>query len=278
MGSQDSSSTTSRTLAVAWIAEGDRSFGLLLAISSYYHPTHCLLLLCSQIFSLAMEKNPSGGMLYCDGCGGREFDADDDGFFYCRQCGCQNQEMVVTGCADEDIRGEGAPYSIFRHRARPHSDGAAPRDQILRPYEPRDFGARPCPDAETLVGGIRLRYVQGMQVMVQLQCESLVERFGVSPLICGIVPDIWLRYVALSRVFDDKWVKKVIAESKTSSKSNARDGQPGKFFVHAILSLSDTEPKKELAESCCFSLHLSSIHLWLQKGKNLPRKQRITPK
>lgn len=192
---------------------------------------------------MAMEKNPRGGgdVLYCDGCGGREFDADDDGFFYCRQCGCQNQEMVVTGCADEDIHGEAAPYSIFRHRARPHSDGAAHRDQILRPYEPRDFGARQCPDAETVVGGIRLRYVQGMQVMVQLQCESLVERFGVSPLICGIVPDIWLRYVALSRVFDDKWVEKVIAESK----SNSRDGQPGKFFVHAIVFLSGTELKTD---------------------------------
>ncbi|XP_029123413.2 TATA box-binding protein-associated factor RNA polymerase I subunit B [Elaeis guineensis] len=67
-----------------------------------------------------------------------------------------------------------------------------------------------------------------MQVMIQLQCEALVERFGVSPLICGIVGDIWLRYVALSRVFDEKWVEKVIAESEAAAaaSTNFQDGEP----------------------------------------------------
>ncbi|XP_008788694.2 TATA box-binding protein-associated factor RNA polymerase I subunit B [Phoenix dactylifera] len=221
----------------------------------------------SSPFSAAKrEPEAAGGGLYCDGCGGREFEAGDDGFFYCQQCGSQSQEVVATGCADEDILGDGsgtgAVYSLFHHRARKKSDApsAAPkisRDELLRsltqslsgsarkreeaepsaarPYgfddetsEPRDFGSGPWPDAETLAGGIRLRYVQGMQVMIQLQCEALVERFGVSPLICGIVGDIWLRYLAASRVFDEKWVEKVIAESEAAAaaSTNSRNGEP----------------------------------------------------
>ncbi|EHA8589380.1 hypothetical protein COCNU_scaffold009484G000020 [Cocos nucifera] len=71
-----------------------------------------------------------------------------------------------------------------------------------------------------------------MRVMIQLQCEALVERFGVSPLIYGIMGDIWLRYVALSRVFDEKWVEKVITESEAAAvgSTNSRDDEPGKLW------------------------------------------------
>ncbi|URD92580.1 RNA polymerase I-specific transcription initiation factor Rrn7 [Musa troglodytarum] len=197
--------------------------------------------------------------LFCDACGGVEFDSGDDGFYYCRLCGSQSQDVVDTGYAEEDVfgdaQGSGALYHIHRHRAQKHSqDPAAPaisKDDVLRslskslaagsggavkkeqekalpygfedePSEPRDFGAGPCLDAETLARGIRLRYVQGLQVILQLQCEALVEKFGVSPLICGLAGTIWLRFVASSMVFDEGWGQKVIAESEAAV-SQSRD-------------------------------------------------------
>nr|CAD1831073.1 unnamed protein product [Ananas comosus var. bracteatus] len=206
-------------------------------------------------------------VLHCDGCGASEFDGGDDGFYYCRHCGSQSQDVVDTGCADEDVVGDGsgrgALYSFFHHRSRPSTAAAAAatpsapklsREDLLRslarsvasmksddeegeerggkgegerPYafeeeegeEPRDFGAGPGPgaDAEAAGAAIRARYVQGMQVMLQRQCEALVEQFGVGPLICGLAGTIWLRYVAASQVLDEGWARKVITESKAAA-------------------------------------------------------------
>ncbi|KAF6159573.1 hypothetical protein GIB67_032344 [Kingdonia uniflora] len=47
-----------------------------------------------------------------------------------------------------------------------------------------------------------------------VQCEALVEKFQVSPLICGLSGVIWMRYVAASRVFDKDWADDSIAESE----------------------------------------------------------------
>ncbi|XP_020113039.1 TATA box-binding protein-associated factor RNA polymerase I subunit B isoform X2 [Ananas comosus] len=203
-------------------------------------------------------------VLHCDGCGASEFDGGDDGFYYCRHCGSQSQDVVDTGCADEDVVGDGsgrgALYSFFHHRSRPSAAAATPsapklsREDILRslarsvaslksgdeeeeerggkgegerPYafeeeegeEPRDFGAGPGlgADAEAAGAAIRARYVQGLQVMLQRQCEALVEQFGVGPLICGLAGTIWLRYVAASQVLDKGWARKVITESKAAA-------------------------------------------------------------
>ncbi|KAG5584484.1 hypothetical protein H5410_044918 [Solanum commersonii] len=43
---------------------------------------------------------------------------------------------------------------------------------------------------------IRLRYVMGLQTMIQMQCKTLVEKFNVSPLIVGLAGPIWLRLLA----------------------------------------------------------------------------------
>lgn len=257
-------------------------------------------------FSASMrETQAAGSGLYCDGCGGREFDAGDDGFFYCQQCGSQSQEVVATGCAVEDIVGDGSGagtlYSIFHHRAQPQSDAlsTAPKiskDELLRsltqslsganvkkedanltaaqpyrfegePSEPRDFGTKLWPDSETLASGIRLRYVQGLQVMLQLQCEALVERFGVSPLICGIVGDIWLRHVAISRVFDEKWVEKVIAESEAAAAAsmNSQDSKTGEW----------RKPSKHIKKKYIMEPHNSygrrAIYIWFRSlRKTIP--------
>lgn len=56
---------------------------------------------------------------------------------------------------------------------------------------------------EDYYGGIRLRYVMGLQRMIELQCEALVREFKVNPLICGLAGNIWLRFLAGTQVFND---------------------------------------------------------------------------
>lgn len=85
--------------------------------------------------------------------------------------------------------------------------------------EPRDFGSGSLSDREELVDVIRFRYVKGLQVMVQRQCEVLVERFGVSAYVVGIVGPVWLRYVAAMRVLEDDWPEKAIEESEVAAEA-----------------------------------------------------------
>ncbi|WOK98339.1 TATA box-binding protein-associated factor RNA polymerase I subunit B [Canna indica] len=221
--------------------------------------------------------------LYCDSCGGVDFDSGDDGFFYCRLCGSQSQDVVETGCANEDVHGDGtgpgALYSMFRRRTVHQSESQNPavsatktgdllrslravkREEEKSPpnrfeNEPshRDFGAGPCLDAETLASTMRLTYVQGLQVIVQLQCEALVEKFGVSPMICGLAGTIWLRYLASSKVFDEDWGKKVIAESEAAA-AQSKDQKLDKQKPVDLNKAKYREPRNAYRQKC--------VYIWL---------------
>lgn len=216
-----------------------------------------------------VKREGDGPRLYCDACGGTDFASGDDGFYYCQMCGSQSQDVVDTGCAMEDIlggnHGSGVLYSLYRSRARTQSQTPAPavrKDDILRslanslasgrnpkkeeekgppygfeeePSAPRDFPTGSCSDADALAIGIRMRYIQGLQVILQLQCEALVEKFGVSPIICGIAGTIWLRYVASSMVFDEGWAQKTIEVSE-SAFAQFHHGRPGIGLYHLYAS------------------------------------------
>ncbi|KAJ6849296.1 putative TATA box-binding protein-associated factor RNA polymerase I subunit B [Iris pallida] len=54
--------------------------------------------------------------------------------------------------------------------------------------------------------------------MLESQCEALVERFGVSPVIVGFAPAVWLRYVAATGVFADGWADRVVTQSEAKNK------------------------------------------------------------
>lgn len=90
-------------------------------------------------------------------------------------------------------------------------------DDGVGPTEPADFGlaGASVPSFKDYSNEIRIRYVMGLQLMVQSQCEALVREFKVSPLICGLAGTLWLRFVAGTRVFDDAWVDAAILESET---------------------------------------------------------------
>lgn len=193
------------------------------------------------------QNSPSSHRyLYCGGCGGRDFQGDDDGYYYCVLCGSQSQDLIHTATADEDLLAEGGLYNSHytRRLSQPQNPnppksrlqlsqeleqalGApAGKDEATVKFvtfdddevsEPRDFGSGSCYDKEKLADGIRLRYVEGLQVMLQNQCEALVEKFGVSPYVVGIVGSIWLRYVATMRVLADDWPDKAIEESEVAA-------------------------------------------------------------
>jgi hypothetical protein len=56
--------------------------------------------------------------------------------------------------------------------------------------------------------------VQGLQVIPQRQLESLVERFQVGTLVCGVAGTVWVRSLSASKVFDNMWASKVLAEDE----------------------------------------------------------------
>lgn len=79
-------------------------------------------------------------------------------------------------------------------------------------------------DKETLSNSIRKSYVEGIQKILFLQCEALVKEFDVTPLICGIVGPIWLRYLASTRVFEEAWADEAleVAEDRESKRKGSR--------------------------------------------------------
>lgn len=134
-----------------------------------------------------------------------------------------------TGVADEDFLDQtGNPYGGLysaRHTRRVNSSVvkaeplSQPLDDFSPYYEPfsqsqaktedqdptglKDFAFDGRENDEDYYGWIRLRYVMGLQRMIELQCEALVTEFKVTPLICGLAGTVWLRFLAGTQVLND---------------------------------------------------------------------------
>ncbi|XP_068642915.1 TATA box-binding protein-associated factor RNA polymerase I subunit B [Aristolochia californica] len=162
-------------------------------------------------------------------CCGMGFVGDEDGFFYCPVCGSQSQDtfdtsLEVDAVYQDSIYGRvvwNSQYTEPSLQTQSQEFKISKAVPSLNPFQdetsiPLDFGnpKRPALNIEAFGDGIRMRYIQGIQVMIQMQCEALVQKFGVSAMICGIVGTIWLRFVATSGVFADGWVNDVIMESE----------------------------------------------------------------
>jgi hypothetical protein len=50
--------------------------------------------------------------------------------------------------------------------------------------------------------------------MIRLQCEALVEKFNVTPLIVGVASTVWLRFLLTTGVFKDSWANDVLIDSE----------------------------------------------------------------
>ncbi|OMO79041.1 hypothetical protein CCACVL1_13940 [Corchorus capsularis] len=202
----------------------------------------------------------------CHICGNLGMSDGLDGFFYCLRCGSQADDVIDTGVADEDFVDKGthggAIYlsSHTRHSRQPitpaqpvsqydpksqqfwsqlsqeHRDHDGNQDAVgedagfdsVEPTGTSDFGSYSVGvySYEDYYTELRNRYVMGLQMMIQAQCEALVEKFNVKPLICGIVGPIWLRFVASTRIFDDSWADEAIHESEIQKTGEAEDFIP----------------------------------------------------
>ncbi|PRQ19694.1 putative rubredoxin-type, RNA polymerase I transcription initiation factor TAF1B/Rrn7 [Rosa chinensis] len=164
----------------------------------------------------------------CQNCGNVGLEDGDDGFFYCTQCNSQAEDFMDTGVADEDFLDQtgnpfGGLYSA-RHTRRINSsvvkpeplseplDDLSPHYQLFSQSQAKTEDQDPIGledfsfdgrKNEDYYGWIRLRYVMGLQRMIELQCEALVTELKVNPLICGLAGTIWLRFLAGTQVFND---------------------------------------------------------------------------
>ncbi|KAK7291153.1 hypothetical protein RIF29_06071 [Crotalaria pallida] len=98
-------------------------------------------------------------------------------------------------------------------------------DDRVNPSIPEDFGGTNAISTEVSYKEIRLRYVMGLQLMIELQCEALVKEFKVTPLICGLIGPIWLRFVSRTSVLDDDWDDKLTKDSEKQKEKVPEDYQ-----------------------------------------------------
>ncbi|GJX65793.1 TATA box-binding protein-associated factor RNA polymerase I subunit B isoform X1 [Tanacetum coccineum] len=140
----------------------------------------------------------NGLRLICKTCGPTEAECDG-GIYYFQCCGAQAYGIVQTAIDNEE--------NILTQENV--GDGCGPS-------EPTDFRR----ESRTLreedyYSEIRMRYVMGVQIMLELQIKALVDKFNVSPVILDLVEPIWSKFVASTEVFADDWAKEVIKESES---------------------------------------------------------------
>ncbi|KAL9225929.1 hypothetical protein vseg_001803 [Gypsophila vaccaria] len=177
----------------------------------------------------------NGAELQCTTCLEVGCYFDDDGRFYCNNCNALVEDIVDNGDADEafvDKGGGGATYDAHFTRYTPSVKPEPYDADYMGPTEPADFGNVPKGVVfreEDYYKSIRKRYVLGVQLLVQYQCENLVEEFKVHPIICGIAAKVWLRFVVAKRVFADVWADDVVKDSESQEEKKYRVGSSFKY-------------------------------------------------
>ncbi|KAK3020734.1 hypothetical protein RJ639_046018 [Escallonia herrerae] len=166
--------------------------------------------------------------LGCQVCGHVGLDDGLDGFFYCQECCSQAVGIAKTAPIDETFAYRAAQRRRLTTTASPRA-GPVHRECIAAvgnsadgPTRPGDFGS--CStrlEYEDYYSSVRLRYVMGVQIMLQLQCKALVEDFQVSPLIVGFAESIWFRFVASTGIFTDSWADDAIHQSELQTQGKA---------------------------------------------------------
>nr|XP_004246715.1 TATA box-binding protein-associated factor RNA polymerase I subunit B [Solanum lycopersicum]XP_010326027.1 TATA box-binding protein-associated factor RNA polymerase I subunit B [Solanum lycopersicum]XP_019071201.1 TATA box-binding protein-associated factor RNA polymerase I subunit B [Solanum lycopersicum] len=142
----------------------------------------------------------------CEFCPNLSFVNGGDGFFYCNGCGSQANDIIDMSVDNDDgCNVDGGIYRTSQCRPKRH--------QISLTYT--DYYSE-----------IRLRYVMGLQAMIQMQCKTLVEKFNVTPLIVGLAGPIWLRLLAHENVLSDEWAYNVINESESQTQGEGELPQP----------------------------------------------------
>ncbi|KAM6576079.1 hypothetical protein CsatB_027916 [Cannabis sativa] len=141
----------------------------------------------------------------------------------------------------------------------------------IGPTGPEDFGSvgELIPSFEDYYNEIRIRYIMGLQLMIEFQCEALVREFKVSPLICGLAGTIWLRFVAATRVFDDGWVDEAINESENQNQGELPNdeprpkynSEPQNMYGQRAVTIWIRSLKRKIPLSCTLAISFLVCHL-----------------
>ncbi|GFP85932.1 tata box-binding protein-associated factor RNA polymerase i subunit b [Phtheirospermum japonicum] len=145
----------------------------------------------------------------CQDCGSNVgFSMSDDGFFYCGYCLSQADDIVDTGVDEEQV------FTHYNPNVPVDDAGDG-----VGPTGPSDFGStKKNISYEDYYLEIRSRYLTGIQIMIQSQCKALVEEFSVSPLIIGLVGQVWLRFLASTGLMAGEWADQAVHDSEAQMK------------------------------------------------------------
>ncbi|XP_062083077.1 TATA box-binding protein-associated factor RNA polymerase I subunit B isoform X2 [Humulus lupulus] len=149
---------------------------------------------------------------------------------------------------------------------------SGPFSDSIGPTGPEDFGSIGVlvPSFEDYYNEIRIRYIMGLQLMIEFQCEALVREFKVSPLICGLAGTIWLRFVAATRVFDDGWVDEAINESENQHEGELPNdfkprtkysSEPQNMYGRRAVMIWIRSLKRKIPLSCTLAISFLVCHL-----------------
>ncbi|XP_038721756.1 TATA box-binding protein-associated factor RNA polymerase I subunit B [Tripterygium wilfordii] len=244
----------------------------------------------------------------CKLCGNVGMSDGLDGFYYCLQCGSQDDDVRDMGVNDEDLidDGRGALYQSSRRRTL-HSSVASQASQCppqsqsywsqltqedaanltqnsmpvkrereewdfdgVGPTDPEDFGSLGGSvelGYEDYYNEVRGRYVMGLQKMIQLQCEALVEKFNVTPLIYGVAGTIWLRFVASTEVFNDEWADEVIQDSEFQTSGEPKKprklfrAEPHNLYGQRAVMVWCRNLRKRIQLSCSLAVSFLACHV-----------------
>ncbi|XP_018463878.2 TATA box-binding protein-associated factor RNA polymerase I subunit B [Raphanus sativus] len=242
--------------------------------------------------------------MICSGCDNDAFE-EEDGFFYCLQCGVRADDIIATAVDDEDLAGDArggatysqlntrrittqptAPpshpeetnqYSQFRSQLKSAASKISQPNDLGGPTDPEDFGGEEAAVAalsyEDCYQQTRERYANGLIMMITYQCDALVEKFNVTPLIIGLVAPICLRFLALSGAFDQDWADNAIRDSELQSqetngevrevkkrRSNKGDSQHRSFDGKRAVMIWLSQLKSSLPLSSSLAISFLACH------------------
>lgn len=183
----------------------------------------------------------------CHICGHVGLEDGSDGFYYCQNCGSQANNIRDIGEDADDFVDPSAFMSNRRRRTavpEPLSQSQPQTSQFweslklelheqqnpnnrtndnevddVGPTGPMDFGSSNGGELSysDYYSQIRMRYVMGVQVLIQLQCKALVEEFGVNERVLNFAINIWWWFVVRSGVFAEDWADEAITQSESQS-------------------------------------------------------------
>ncbi|MED6121650.1 hypothetical protein PIB30_032191 [Stylosanthes scabra] len=241
------------------------------------------------------------GFFYCNRCGSRSEDVVDTALeendFY-KSGGASariylasqhRQRTSTVAIKAEPISQYDSQSVLLRNLGLDDEDDQTPRrnyaSEVKREEEsyaplfgdiesvPEDFGdvgGANVPSLEDYQNEIRMRYVLGLQIMVQLQCEALVKEFKVTPLICGLMQPIWLRFVFGTGIFNDDWGDKVIQDSEMQheeeepedNKTRAKHSEEARnAYGQRVVMIWFRALKKRIPPSCTLAVSFLACHL-----------------